>query len=462
VRFSDRFTRDEVSAKVWWPLALIGLIALVLSVPAANRAADAARQDAAANAAAVSIATIQPLTSSGASATDISAKAAAIVAADPGLTAVRVWDPAHRLIASSNSADDIGSAEAMNDDDIDRALSAGAVWLVSDRTMSGDAAPATYSAYTAIRGAGGSVVTQFEAADATVLADVHHDWMWFRIVVGLGTVLLFALALLSMREPVARIGAGVPFYPENVPSSLRVVDADRATALEQAGDRTKDRIAGLQARLDESERLRLRAEGELQQALTALGTGARVGAPVVVPAAAPEVAPEPVRAARQSPSPEAAAAALAAAEEKKRARAAAAAEKRRAKAAAAAASEAQTGSDAPAGSDDLAVAVDDLTITSSAEAADETEEIQQSAPTVVVIPEPQPAPEPVQVAARSEPGGPDVDHEARDVLERLVTEPAEHPPADDTSDLRSRLARTAALKKPGSRERQESREDLPH
>ena len=50
-------------------------------------------------------------------------------------------------------------------------------------------------------------------------------------------------------------------------------------------------------------------------------------------------------------------------------------------------------------------------------------------------------------------------HDARDVLERLVHEPVEHEPVDDTQDLRSRLARTAALKKPGSRERQESREE---
>jgi hypothetical protein len=450
VRFFDRFTRDEVSAKVWWPLALLGLIALVASVPLANRAADRARSDAATRAAAVSIATLQPLTSSGVSASEVSAAASSIVAADPTLSAVRVWGASHQLLSSSDGADQIGSNEAMNDADIDRALSDGAIWLVTNRTMSGDAGPATYHAYTPIQSAGGgSVVTQFEAADSAILADVHHDWTWFRIVVGLATLFLFGLALLSMREPVARIGAGVPFYAENVPPWLRVLDVDRAIALEQAGDRAKDRLAGLQARLDESERLRLRAEGELQQALTALGTGGRKVEPAML---VPEAAP----ASRQSPSPEAAAAAVAAAEEKKRARAAAAEEKQRAKAAAAASKAARTvraEPGPPARPDDVTIADEDLAISATAGAS----EVDASeAPAVVVVPEQQPAP----VAAASSHTGADTDHEARDVLERLVPEPSEQQPVDDTSELRSRLARTAALKKPGSRERQESREDL--
>ena len=453
MRFFDRFTRDEVSAKVWWPLALLGLIALVGSVPLANRAADQARIDAATSAAVVSKARIEPLTAAGASTAEISAAASAIVAADPTWSAVRVWNTQHNLTVSSDSSDQLNSSEAMNDSDIDRALTAGAVWLVTNRTLSGDEGPATFDAYTAIKGTGGNVVTQFEALDATVLTDVHHFWMWFRIVAGLGTLFVFALALLSMREPLARIGAGVPFYPENVPPWLRVVDVDRAVALEQAGDRAKDRLAGLQARLEESERLRLKAEGELQQALTALGTRGRMPAPLVVPEAEPA----------SGPSPEAAAAA-AAAEENKRARAAAAAEKQRAKAAAAeeqqqragaAVAAAQPESTAPARPDDVTVRSDDLGITATPEPESEMEMGRHARSDVVVVPEPEPAP----VTAGAASAAPAEDHDARDVLERLVHEPVEHEPVDDTQDLRSRLARTAALKKPGSRERQESREE---
>jgi hypothetical protein len=409
---------------------------------------------------------------------------------------VRVWNTSHELMASSDQADRVGSAEALNDADIDRALVAGSTWVVADAT--GDSSEPMFSAYTAIRGDGADVVTQFEAVDATLLADVHHDWMWFRIVVGAGTLLLLVLALLSMREPVARIGAGVPFYPENVPPWLRVMDVDREVALEQAGERARDRLASLQTKLDESERQRLRAEGELQQALTALGTKSPPPATLIVPDATPTTSPvasASSQSLRSAPTPDAAAAALAAQEEKKRARAAAAAEKQRAKAeaaaerakaqaaavaaaeaqaAAVAAAKAQAAAEAaakaeadrraaaslaaaeeqPPRPDQVSVRRDDVDVTVGAN--DTTDEAADEWPQVVVVPEPKPAE--VTAGAFANSNGKD---EARDVLERLVPETSDPRPADDVSDLRSRLARTAALKKPGSRERQDSRDDLP-
>jgi hypothetical protein len=464
----DRFSKDEVSAKIWWPLTLLGVIALALSFPIANRAADRARADAAADAVAVSTTTLEPLTSAGASAAQISDAARSIVAAQPTLSAVRVWDTSHRLVAFSDPDDQLGSAEALNDADIDRAVAIGSTWTVADEA--GGSSEPMYSAYTAIRGDGEDVVTQFEAADATLLADVHRDWMGFRIVVGVGTLFLFVLALLSMREPAARIGAGVPFYPQNVPPWLRVMDVDREVALEQAGERARDRLAKLQAKLVESERLRLQAEGELQQALTTLGTKGRPAAPLVVPDVTPAgrtAASAPSQTFRGAPTPDAAAAALAAQEEKKRARAAAAAEKQRVKAEAAAAeaaraeaaeslqpdpAEADSAAAHPPRPDHISVENDDLAVAvadaSPAQAADEW-------PQVVVVPEPKPAEVTVGGSAN---GG---EHEARDVLERLVPETADPRPADDVTELRSRLARTAALKKPGSRERQDNRDDLP-
>ena len=66
-------------------------------------------------------------------------------------------------------------------------------------------------------------------------------------------------------------------------------------------------------------------------------------------------------------------------------------------------------------------------------------------PEVVVVPdlrrtEPEPAPEDGSAAA---------------VLDRLVEPVASHPASDEAGDLRARLARTAAVKKPGSKERRE-------
>lgn len=490
MRLLNRFTRDEVSAKVWWPLALTCVVALVASVPLANRAADQARADAASRAADASLASVEPLTHAGVAPADLTPVLVQLAADDPTVSAVRVWDAQHTLVASSDRTDQLGSGEALNDDEIDAAVENGSTWVLSDRRPSGDEGPTTFYAYTGIDGAAGVLVTQFEAVDATLLADVHQFWLAFRIAVGIATLLLLALAGLSMRESIAQMGANVPFYPESVPPWLAVMDVDRAVALEQAGDRAKDRLTGLQRRLDESERLRLQAEGELQQALTALSSGGR-GMPVPASAAA-----RPAGASRQ-PTPEAAAAAVAAA--------AAAAKARRAKLTEPAPvsepepvvadaeqpvvipepvvvpeSVAQAEPvvipepampEPPAAVDPapkhartsepilepelepeaIRVIADDVTVTATPVEAGHDD---GGWPEVVVHPDPQPSRQAAALGA----GSADSDAAVLDVLNRLVEPVGDPPTEDDQTDMRARLARTAALKKPGSRERREERE----
>jgi len=65
---------------------------------------------------------------------------------------------------------------------------------------------------------------------------------------------------------------------------------------------------------------------------------------------------------------------------------------------------------------------------------------------VVMVPELQPA----RASA-----GPE---SASDLLDRLVEPVADHGPSDAADDLRAKLARTAAIKKPGSKERREADE----
>jgi hypothetical protein len=67
-------------------------------------------------------------------------------------------------------------------------------------------------------------------------------------------------------------------------------------------------------------------------------------------------------------------------------------------------------------------------------------------PEVVVVPELQPV---------GTPAGPE---SASDLLDRLVEPVTEHGSAEAPRDLRAKLARTAALKKPGSKERREADE----
>jgi hypothetical protein len=347
--------------------------------------------------------------------------------------------------------------------------------VVSDRLPTGDAGPVTYYAYSAIKGAAGPMVTQFEAPDATLLADVHRFWLAFRIAVAVAALLLLALAGLSMREPVAKIGTEVPFYPESVPPWLAVIDVDRAVALEQAGDRAKDRLTNLQQRLDESERMRHAAEGELQQALTALS--ARRGMPV--PNAA--TLGKPAGAPRQ-PTPEAAAAAVAAA-----AASAKAAKTRRARRA-----EPEPVEEKPEPAKTKSkpkpvrteptpavaaraepvvipepvveaepVSIPDPVMPQPPVTDPEPTAVPEHAdawPEVVVLPDPEPARQGAVAA-----GSPDSDATVLDVLNRLVEPVGDPGPAgDDVGDMRARLARTAALKKPGSRERREERERGQH
>ena len=355
--------------------------------------------------------------------------------------------------------------------------------MVTDRLPTGDPGPTTVHAYTKIDGPTGSPeVTEFEVSDAALLAQVHHDWNGYRIVAAAAFLLLLGLALLSMREPVADIGVGVPFYPATLPPNLAIVDAERAVVIEHQDDHVRQRVDSLQQRLDESERLRLKAEARLQQALTTLGTGGRnvPGLPPEPPSSTalptratpgPRAKPALVEPAASSPPPPArrrdrtrrharrrscrcrCAAAAASSQPNhapkkrtsKRSTAKPAAERTPTPRRSRADEPAETPAPTPEPrSDPVTVVADDVTVTSKPPAAERRD--PKAGPRSSWSPTPAPAP----VAAKSV-AGPD---DATDVLHRLVPEAESPAPLDDPRDLRARLARTAALKKPGSRERQ--------
>ncbi|MFL5790284.1 MAG: hypothetical protein ACJ76A_02160 [Actinomycetota bacterium] len=519
-----------MSAKIWWPLAMVALVALVLTVPAANHAADRARRESAARAIVISAQQIEPLTATGASVADLNSALADIQRANPTYDAVRVWTPGKLLVASSVPKDPLfGGTAGVSDSDIDGALSTGSRLEVTNREPTGDVGPTTVHTYTKIDGPTAAEVTEFEASDAALLAQVHHDWNGYRIVAAAAFLFLLALALLSMREPVADIGVGVPFYPASLPPNLAIVDAERAVVIEHEDDHVRQRVASLQQRLDESERQRLKAEARLQQALTTLGTGGRnvPGLPPEPPT--PTLPPSRTAGRRPTPvdttaapaavapvvpttSPVVEPAATAAASSpkhlgKKRStrrgaekpateRTPAPRRSRADEPADPAATTPQpapaTPEPAPATPERVTVSADDMTVTAQPAAASAAK--PADAPEVVILPAdkpasvaaasavaptqaatvappktavpaktaappakaPAPAPAkgpPPAKAAEPEPGA--------DVLHRLVPDADAHPaPVDDPSDLRARLARTAALKKPGSKERQDQRESF--
>jgi len=524
----DRFTLDEVSAKIWWPLAMVALVALVLTVPAANHAADRARRQSAARAILITNNQIQPLISTGASNDQMSTALAQIQRANPQFDAVRLWSTESKLLIASSVASDplAGGTAGVNDTDIDGAKSTGSWMDVTDRLPTGDTGPVSVHTFVKVDGpAGGTEVSEFEANDAALLAQVHHDWNGYRIVGAAAFLLLLVLALLSMREPVADIGFGVPFYPATLPPNLAIVDAERAVVIEHEDDHVRQRVASLQQRLDESERQRLKAEAQLQQALTTLGTGGRnvPGLPPEPPtptlpagrrakpvAAEPAVAAAASAAATPSVVPMTSAEPAAAASSGRKHAPKKRSSRRQKPATEPTPTPRRSRADEPAEApappvttpERVTISADEVAVTaqpaaaSTAKAPDATE----TKPEVVVIPTEKPAPVGAPAAAASAPAsttakapaappvsaptktppGPSSTPAATpapaqadgitteadaapDLLDRVASESEQHPqPLDDPADLRARLARTAALKKPGSKERQDQREGLQH
>ena len=481
MRFIDRFTRDEFSARVWWPFTMVLLVLFVLTFPAEHRAVATRHRDTAALDAALSQRVIQPNVLSASASLPITGSLSDLVIEevhdeilvnDARIRAVRIWSPQHFLLWSSLH-EPLDSAHSLNDADIDAAVAAAGAptWVVTKRTPTNERGPATFYSYTAIGAQ--PFVAQFEYRDAALTSDVRFSWLGYQIAIGLGLLLALTLSLLSMREPAAKIGTGVPFFAESVPEDLALVEVDRAVAIEQAGDRIKERVASLQHKLDASEAARRRAEGQLQQALAALaqpGRRSRMPVPTVIPVsqdvvkvpepepivAKPE--PEPVRVARPEPAP---------------ARRRQPTPKKQ-----------RTPRRKPR---PVAVPAPKPTMPEPVVEMPQPEpvvETPQPEPAPIVPPsEPVPPPEPIttpeaepvpvakveptDATARPEvvvvpelrPARTSVGREsASDLLDRLVEPVAEHGSTDAPSDLRAKLARTAALKKPGSKERREADE----
>jgi hypothetical protein len=303
----DRFTRDERSAAVWWPLALLAIVLCIATIPGGHRAVDAGRSDAETR----SVTYLQGVLASSIGSADLAAPltGSALDAArsalrrdvlgDTRVNAVRLWTSEGTLLFSSLPGDPIGSGEALNDAQIrEAAADQGApMSVVSARTLAGTPGATTFHTYLGLVGTTRPVVGEVELSDAALLSSIHGAWLGYRIIFGIAALLLLGLALLSMREPAAKIGAGVPFYPTSVPVGFALVDQDEQAQLQQTGAHARSRVAHIEEKLRESEEARRTAEGQLQRALSAIATRMRTtGVEPVLPRAAalqPAAAPPP-------------------------------------------------------------------------------------------------------------------------------------------------------------------------
>ena len=513
MRFIDRFTLDDVSAKVWWPFAMGLLVLLVLTFPGEHRAVNARRTETAQADAALAQRVIAPsIASTGTTA--ITGPVAdqlkqevrdEILANDPRIRAIRLWNTSDEVAWSSVSGEPVGVSGTLNDQPIKDAFAAGApTFLTTDTAPDNTPSPTIYYAFSTIGLQ--PLLAQFDYLDGQLAGDVGATWLRYQIVLAVGLLIVLSLALLSMREPKARIGTNVPFYPGSVPASLAVIEADRVAEIEQAGDRVRDRVGALQQKLDETDAARLRAEGKLQQALATLAIhGYRLPA---TPEAAPDATAPTVRVPEPTPP---------------RRRVAEPTVPRPEPITAAPTSEPEPVADAPAPEPEPAAKEpvrepepepkprtrpkpaakpapkptrEPEPVVSTPEpepvAVPEPEPVAVPKPEPIAVPEPEPVavtePESVGAVAASveqelEPAAPSgeltadarpevvvvrelqpaktsaKEESASEVLDRLVEPVGSHELSDEASNLRARLARTAAIKKPGSKERRELDEE---
>jgi len=470
----DRFTRDEVSSWVWWPATMVLVVLFVLTFPGQNRAIDQRHADAEARAWSAATGTLDPALDDvafgpigGQTAGELRALAQARILGAPWAETVRIWAPDSTLLWSSEGSDPVGSAAGLNDEQITRALAdqTRALGVVSEHDLDGRPSASTYSAYAPFTFGGEIAAAQFEVPVSTLMSDVRGDWLGYRIVLGLAALLTFALAIGSMREPVARIGAGVPLSRASLPSDTELIEIERKLELERAGANARERVAHMEQRLRESEELRMRAEGDLQKALSQLATQPGRPARSVIPrpgaepstSTASTVAPDdglivvPTIPDDRGPTDDGRVAATTTETPPPSPSTSPRPEPRR-----------QPVRRRPAAAPTQEVA------------AAPTEEVAARParrPETAAVREPEPEPVVVVVPVASDaidadaiPSGVDADDvadaDARDVLERLV-EPvaASVAPMADPSALRAKLARTAALKKPGSRHDERLRDD---
>ena len=132
MRFIDRFTLDDVSAKVWWPFAMVLLVLFVLTFPAEHRAVAARHRDTAAVDADLSQRVIEPNVASALASSSITGSQSAVLAEevrdeilvnDTRIRAVRIWSPQHFLLWSS--VHEALDSASLNETDINAAIAAG-------------------------------------------------------------------------------------------------------------------------------------------------------------------------------------------------------------------------------------------------------------------------------------------------------------------------------------------------
>jgi hypothetical protein len=301
----DRFTRDTASKYVWAVLALVAAGGLVFAITYGARALDEERADAQARAVLyvqdalvpriAGEALVAPITGPQAASLDTAIQRTVLV--DDRLSRVRIWSADGQLLYSTDGADALGSNGGLNDPLLREASRDGVLTRsnVSDTGGQNDPERSLLRTYVPV---GARAVVEIDQTDEATLAAVRTEWWYYQLLAGAMLLLLLVMTGLSLRDPIEPINVGVPFAASSIPAGFSLIDNERLHAVEEVYRLASERVGRLKEKLDESETARRRLEGDVQRALSKVGSSSpRAAAPVPPPAAAstppPVIAPEP-------------------------------------------------------------------------------------------------------------------------------------------------------------------------
>ena len=467
----DRFTRDSVSRMIWGSCLVVAIGLLALAVVGGRRAVDEERAASEVRASGYAIAIVLP--SIAEASLDAPVGNGPLerlefavdrgVLVDGRVTAVRLWASDGRLLYSTDDTYPLDSNEALNDPQLRRALGDAAPVTVSERSsaedLNGGSELITYVPVASNAGAQ-AVVEVVQDFDETVGA-VENDWFVLQLLAGGFALVFLVLMILSFREPLAKVGTGVTFAASGVPPGYALIEEERLRAVNEVYALAQERVDRLKERLREAEHARMATEGELQRVLSRFESPkrpARVQSPppVLAPAEPEPAVAEPLSVIASEP------AEVLTAPEKF-----------------------DEPEPVPADEDEpVVVAEDAVEEPAAADLSVETEFVEEVSnaareeaaladevePIVIPEPEPEAVTPAADVAASAIPELIEVDEDddddaaiARELLLRLME--TEVPMADtgvDPGEVRAKLARTAARKKPGGGERRLVDEDPLH
>jgi len=294
-----RFTRDSASKYVWVSCLLAASLALAFTLSQGGKAVEDERLASQRRAVETVERNLEPEL-------DVSLLAGPIaepevtgvrdagrsILADTRIARVRIWAEQGDLLFSTDHTDNLGANAAVNNQHLLREALGGTItrWGLTD--IGGEDEPGRRLVRTYIPIEQNAVVEVDQTNEGTI-GPVGTEWRNYRVLAAALVALFLTLTILSLRDPLERINAGVRFAPSAIPAGYSLIDDERLHAVEEVYRLAHDRVARLEEKLASSEAARQRLEGDVQRALTSAATGTRTLTPPTPVGSTPANEPAP-------------------------------------------------------------------------------------------------------------------------------------------------------------------------